>query len=128
MKIEIGSLAACGVSSGGNIVLGLKDSAGAPVELRISPEDAHSIAMTLPNLLDSSLRQRYRDDSLRYAVPLEVWKVEASSDGSEVIMTFTAMGGFAVSFATRAEMCRTLALALSGSTEGRARQALPLKN
>ncbi len=109
MKIEASSLSTCSVVSGGDrISLGLVDENGQEIEIKVSAADAHSIAMTLPQLLNKSLKEKYHDNALRYAVPLETWKVEAASDGHQVIMTFATSGGYEVSFATRPDMCRSL--------------------
>ena len=124
MKIEASSLCTCSVVNGGDrISLGLVDEMGWEIEIKVSTADAHSIAMTLPRLLNSSLKEKYRDTNLRYAVPMEMWKVEAASDGRQVIMTLVTGGGYEVSFATNPDMCRSLGLALFESTERRIAEA-----
>lgn len=120
MKIETSSLGSCSVVKGGDrISLGLVDENGEEVEIKVSTADAHSIAMTLPRLLKGCLKEKYRDAGLRYAFPLDMWKVEAALDGNQVIMTFVTGSGYEVSFATRPDMCRSLGSALYESTKQR---------
>jgi hypothetical protein len=129
MKIEASGLTTCCVVKGGDhISLGLLDRNGETVEIEVSAADACSIAMSLPRLLNGSLREKYADPSLRYVFPLDMWKVEAASDGTQVIMTFQTGGGYEVSFSTRPDMCQSLGGALAESTETGLPTRLPLKN
>lgn len=75
--------------------------------------------MTLPRLLRTSLQTKYHDPSLRYVFPLDSWKVEAASSGTQVILTFATQGGFEVSFSASPETCPLLGSALFESTESR---------
>ena len=118
MKIVASSLGTCAVLKGGDsISLGLIDDNGGAVEVTVSAPDACAIAMTLPRLLSDSLKQKYSDESLRYVFPLDRWQVERASDGRQVIVTLSTGQGFEVSFATRPDMCQSLADALQGSGE-----------
>lgn len=129
MKIETSSLGTCAVVKGGDkISLGLVDENGQPIEIKISASDACAIAMTLPRLLKSSLKERYCDDTLRYVFPLDQWQVEAASDGRQVILTFATGQGYEVSFSTKPEMCRTLGSALHDSTQQRMASGGPRSN
>lgn len=129
MKIDARALTQCAVIKGGDeISLGLIDGKGEPVEIKVSTSDACAMAMTLPRLLKNSLREKYRDDTLRYVFPLDSWQVETASDGSQIIVTLATGDGFEVSFTSKPETCRSLGSALNESTEERAEQAMPIVN
>lgn len=128
LKIEASTLTTCTVVDGGDrLSLGLVDADGRPVELNVSVTDGCAIAMTLPRLLSTALKQKFRDDSLRYVFPLDTWQVETVQDGSQIIMTLATGGGFEVSFATRPDACRSFGSALRDSSVSPALEA-PLAN
>jgi hypothetical protein len=54
--------------------------------------------MTLPGLLETALKARYGDQSLRYAYPLASWVVEQSTDTTQRIITLETEDGFKVRF------------------------------
>jgi hypothetical protein len=54
--------------------------------------------MTLPGLIDKALQTRYGDQSLRYAYPLESWRVEQSTDPTQGMVTLRTVDGFSVCF------------------------------
>lgn len=129
MKISARALTRCVVRKGGDsISLGLVDEDGGSVELEVSASDACAIAMTLPQLLKNSLKEKYHDDSLRYVFPLDGWQVEATSDGAQVIVTLTTDGGFEVSFSTQPEICGSLGSALMESLGHPVERAVPMVN
>lgn len=129
MRIDAQALTTCSVAEGGETIsLGLIDGNGQPVELKVSTADACSMAMTLPRLLKDSLREKYRDSSLRYTFPLNEWQIETASDGTQIIVTFTTGNGFEVSFSTKPNMCRSLSMALRDGAEKRSMFAVPAMN
>lgn len=114
MEIEARGLRNCSVMEGGErISLGMVDENGQPLELKVSASDACAIAMTLPRLLNLSMKEKFRDDSVRYVFPLDDWKVETTSDGKQVIVTLTTGQGYEVSFASPPDTCRLLGSALT---------------
>lgn len=129
MKIAASSLGACSVAKGGDrISLGFVDDEGKDIEICVAAADACAIAMTLPRLLKDSLTEKYRDPALRYVFPLDMWQVEAASDGAQMIMTFSTGGGFEVSFSAKPDWGRSLAMALMEGTEERLTTARPAAN
>ena len=69
--LEIAKLDACEVSGdGASIRLSVTDGQGRPLDLQVTAEQAGSLAMTLPRLVDAALKARYRDPSLRLVYPL----------------------------------------------------------
>lgn len=118
MKIDARQLTQCRVVEGGDeISLGLIAGNGEAVELKVSASDACAMAMTLPRLLKASIKEKYRDNSLRYVFPLDGWQVETASDGKQVIVTLTTGNGFEVSFASNPETGRSLGSALIEGVE-----------
>lgn len=129
MKIDARSLTKCSVMKGGDMIsLGLVDDNGEPVELKMSAANACAMAMTLPRLLKDSIKEKYRDDSLRYVFPLDEWQVEAASDGSQIIVTLTTGNGFEVSFSTRPDICESLGVALRDGLDSRVKPARSVAN
>jgi hypothetical protein len=129
VKIVTSSLATCSVTDGGDrISLGLVEKNGRDVEVKVSAADACGIAMTLPQLLKTSLHAEYSDPSLRHVFPLDTWQDEAASDGSQVILTSATGAGFEVSFPTKPEMCSSLGSALFESSEWPLCAATPVPN
>jgi hypothetical protein len=120
MKIDARGLTGCSVVEGGErISLGMVDEKGEALELKVSASDACAIAMTLPTLLNLSMKEKFRDESLRYVFPLDDWKIETASDGKQIIVTLTTGQGYEVSFASPPDACRLLGSALAAPLEHR---------
>jgi hypothetical protein len=99
MEIDTQALTACEVAAdGGAISLGFVDSTGNPATIWLSLNQAGSLAMTLPGLIDRALQTRFGDQSLRHAYPLASWVLEQSSDPTEVMITLRTEDGFSVCF------------------------------
>ncbi|MBN9004714.1 MAG: hypothetical protein J0H40_04795 [Rhizobiales bacterium] len=99
MDIETQSLTCCEVGAGGEVIsLGFTDSGGQPRTIRLSLNQVGALAMTLPGLINKALQQKFGDESLRYAYPLESWMVEQSSDPAHSMVTLQTSDGFAVCF------------------------------
>jgi len=99
METESRSLTVCDVSRDGQtIFLDFIDKGGNPAALRLSANQACSLAMTLPRVLDKALRVRFGDQSLRNTYPLGSWKLEKSSDPMRYLMTLQTSDGFGVCF------------------------------
>ena len=99
MDVETQSLTSCEVApDGGMISLGFVDASGQPQTIRLSLNQVGALAMTLPGLIDKALQVRFRDDSLRYAYPLESWVLEQSSDPAHGMVTLKTTDGFSVCF------------------------------
>lgn len=111
---------------GDGISLRLVDQDGEAIELEVSASEARAIVMTLPQLLNNSLKEKYRDDSLRYVFPLDGWQVEASPHGAQVIVTLTTGEGYEVSFAILSEIWDSLGSALRENTNYPGAGAVPV--
>jgi hypothetical protein len=113
MEIETQALTSCEVASDGNIIsLGFVDAEGQPATIRLSLNQVGALAMTLPGLIDKALQVRFRDESLRYAYPLESWVIEQSTDPRHGMMTLTTSDGFSVCFSIPREQQSELGEAL----------------
>lgn len=100
MEISVKSLTTCEVASdGAAISLGFEDACGQPAAVRISLNQVGALIMTLPGLLETALKARYGDNSLRYAYRLSSWAIEQSTDASQRIVTLETEDGFKVRFA-----------------------------
>jgi hypothetical protein len=86
---------------------------------------AGAVAMTLPSLIETSMRMRYGDASLRYAYALGSWFLEQSSDPATLMMTLTTVDGFSVCFSMRWEQGDALGATL---TQPMAMEAVPALN
>jgi hypothetical protein len=81
MEIETQALTSCEVAADGSIIsLGFVDTAGQPATLHLPLTQVGALVMTLPGLIGKALQVRFRDESLRYAYPLESWVIEQSTD------------------------------------------------
>lgn len=99
MEIESRELTTCKVAPDGRSVsLRFVDAGGQATAVNFPVEQLGAIAMTLPALIETALRRRYRDDSLRYAFPLDSWSCEPASDPATSIVTLRTADGFGVSF------------------------------
>ncbi|OAF20027.1 hypothetical protein [Bradyrhizobium neotropicale] len=99
MEIKVRSLTTCEVAAdGGAISLGFEDATGNPAAVSISLNQVGALLMTLPGLIETALKTRYGDQSLRYAYPLASWVLEQSTDTSQRIITLATEDGFKVRF------------------------------
>ncbi|MGY8631101.1 hypothetical protein RAD15_01215 [Bradyrhizobium sp. 14AA] len=99
MEIKVRQLTTCEVASdGGAISLGFEDVTGNPAAVSVSLNQVGALIMTLPGLLETALKARYGDQSLRYAYPLASWAIEQSTDTSQRIITLQTEDGFKVRF------------------------------
>ena len=99
MEIRVKALGTCEVAAdGGAISLGFEDVAGNPTAVQVSLNQVGALIMTLPGLLETALKARYGDQSLRYAYPLASWVVEQSTDATQRIVTLETQDGFKVRF------------------------------
>ena len=113
MDIESKSLTTCGVTPDGReILLGLVDTDGKSATIRLPLNQAGTLAMTLPELINQALRSRFNDQSLRYAYPLTSWTVEQSSDPQTIMVTLKTVDGFTVCFSVETELQSELGEAL----------------
>ncbi|MEW6644109.1 MAG: hypothetical protein AB1586_26620 [Pseudomonadota bacterium] len=114
MNIESRQLTTCSVAADGTLIsLGFLDAAGRPASVNLPVEQAGSLAMTLPVLIQRALRQRYRDASLRYTFPLTSWRFERSSDPATTIVTLGTADGFGICFSIARELRSELGEALA---------------
>jgi hypothetical protein len=109
---------------GGSVRLDLRDESGKPVSLSLSVDCLSPLLMTLPGIIEQSLRRRYRDPSLRMVYSAGDWKLHLADDGVSLILSLATPDRFEVSFAlspaTRREIAHALAAAESepGSLPG----------
>ncbi len=116
MDIEVQALTTYSVADDGqSVALGLKDTAGNNATLRMKICELGNLVMTLPSVIETALRRRYRDVSLRYTYPLGAWRVEASSDPGHVSVTLGTEDGFGVSFSVPRARAGELGAAISSS-------------
>jgi hypothetical protein len=102
MEFSVKSLTTCEVASdGGAISLGFEDTSGNTAAVRISLNQVGALIMTLPGLLETALKARYGDQSLRYAYPLASWALEQSTDTTQRIITLETEDGFKIRFSMR---------------------------
>jgi hypothetical protein len=109
MKILSTKLTTCRVTQdGGTIELHLLDESQRPVTLQLPFAQAEAIAMTLPSLLTSALRQWTGDQGARYVFGLGNWSLEATKERNCLIATLTTTDGFAACFGIPFDTCQAL--------------------
>ena len=103
----------------GRIVeLGFKDEGGTPIVLALPHQALGMLLMTLPKLIEMSLRQRTGNPSLRHVYPVGDWDVEAASDEEALLLSLTTPDGFSVCFCLPSDDARRLGGVLSDFTPG----------
>ena len=101
------------VSPCGHVVeFGFKDGSGNPMTLALPHQALGMLLMTLPRLIEMSLRQRMGDASLRHVYPVGDWRLEAATDNQSLLLTL-ATPDFAVSFCLPFDDARHLGQALA---------------
>jgi hypothetical protein len=101
----VSDFTACEVSGDGSrISLSYRDATGATRQLDLSAEQAGSLAMTLPRLLNAALRARNRDPSLRFVFPLAECDLEAAAGSPHRILSLRTSDGFEVCFSISQEI------------------------
>jgi hypothetical protein len=112
--VEVVQPAYAGVRPCGRIAeLGFRDAAGALVVLAVPHQALSMLLMTLPRLIETSLRQRTGDASLRHVYPAGDWAVEATAGNAALLLTLATPDGFSVSFSLPAADARRLGEALA---------------
>jgi len=108
--LTVGALDSCDVSHDGQVIrVGLSGESGEPVKLCLSPDQAGSLAMTLPRLVSAALKARYDDPSLRMVFPLATYHLEEAPGRRDLILSLKTTDGFEVSFCVPPEALRSLA-------------------
>jgi hypothetical protein len=74
------------------------------------------LLMTLPKLIETALRQRTGDASLRHVYPVGAWTLEVATDAQSLLLGLSTPDGFAVSFCLSSEDAHRLGRALEGFT------------
>jgi hypothetical protein len=111
--IDVKRLTDCEISSDGECIsLRIADAGGQSSTVRLSVENAGALTMTLPRLIEQALQTKFRDDTLRYAFPLQSWTLERATDATSGIVTLRTNDGFSVCFSMRRQQQDELGEAL----------------
>jgi hypothetical protein len=114
MKIDVRALSTYRVGeSGDTISLELLGANEQTITLEMDVDQIGTLVMTLPSLIETALKRRFRDASLRYSYPAGGCKVEQASDPNALIITMQTADGFGVSFTVSRERAKELSEALS---------------
>jgi hypothetical protein len=114
LRVEVAQPAYAGVRPCGRIAeLAFRDEAGALVVLAIPHQALSMLLMTLPRLIETSLRQRTGDASIRHVYPAGDWRVEAAAGDAALLLTLATPDGFSVSFRLACEDAQQLGAVLS---------------
>ena len=104
MKTECHAFTEGEVAKDGSVALGFVDEAGNPVRIRLSINQVGALAMTLPGLIATALRNHHGNQKMRFAYPLASWRLEQSTDLNIGMMTLYAPDGFTVCFSMGREL------------------------
>jgi len=111
---DVIDLTECGVlPEGDRLSLSFRDAKGADTTLNVSLDQAGSLLMTLPKLIERALQTMHADPALRYVFPISDWSLEAAPDHMTLILNLKTPDGFAASFALSPEITELLASALA---------------
>ncbi len=100
---------------GQTVELGFIEASGSAVTLNLSHEALGMLLMTLPRLIEMSLRLRTGDPSLRHVYPVGDWCLEAATDEASLLLSLSTPDGFAVSFCLPACVAESLGSMLSAN-------------
>jgi hypothetical protein len=124
-QVEVVQPAYAGVHPCGRVAeLGFRDSAGKLIVLTLPHQALSMLLMTLPRLIERSLRQRTGDASLRHVYPAGKWTVEAAAGEPALLLTLATPDGFSVSFRLGSKDAQGLGAAL-GNGALAAAEAMP---
>ena len=98
MKTECQAFTEGEVAKDGSVALGFVDESGNPIKVRLSINQVGALAMTLPELIATALRNRHGNQKMRFAYPLASWVVEQSASTTQRIVTLETKDGFRVRF------------------------------
>jgi hypothetical protein len=73
---------------------------------------AGALAMTLPSLIEQTLRNKFGDKTLRFTYPLASWSIEQATDPRQTMVTLRTADGFSVCFSMPREQQSQLGEAL----------------
>jgi hypothetical protein len=104
MEMESHAFTEGEVTADGGVALGFVDEAGNPLKVRLSINQVGALAMTLPELVATALRNHHGNQKMRFAYPLTSWRVEQSSDSNTGMVTLYAPDGFSVCFSMGREL------------------------
>ena len=103
-------------ADGDSVRINVRDRAGEPAALVLPAKCAYHLLMTLPRMLETALRNRHDDESLRLVYPLEGFTLEAGETSvrgvPQFILTLDTEGGFSVSFSGSEDMLASVARAI----------------
>ncbi len=103
---------------GESFAIHVTDEHARPASLVLPAECLNALMMTLPEMVQRSLRRRFHDDAMRVVYPVGSWEVEKSPQPAVVIVTLRTPDGFQVSFGLAAlELLRMATRSASVSAE-----------
>jgi hypothetical protein len=116
-EIEAASLTTFAVDpDGAHVRINVCDRNGSPASLVLPAACLNQLLMSMPLMVQTALRNRYGDDSLRLVYPLERYAIELGEPDaqgkSQFILTLDEGNGFSVSFSSTADMLAQLARSL----------------
>ena len=87
---------------GSSVKLNVLDQAGQPAALILPAACVNQLLMTIPRMVETALRNRHGDDSLRFVHPIESFALELAGPEAggkpHLILTIETGGGFKASF------------------------------
>lgn len=116
MEIDVKALSTYSVAEDGErVTLRLACGSSREVGLTMDVDQLGTLVMTLPSLIETALKRRFRDASLRYSYPLGPSSVEQASDPGSLIFTLQTCDGFGISFTVSRSQARELSEMLASS-------------
>ena len=109
--IQMDSLTTYDVADDGSMArLHFIDAAGRSRTLQIPFASLQQLTLSMPKIMQQTLRTCYQDPTLRLVHVVASWVVERASDGARWLLTFRTPDEFSISFAvTDGEMSRLAA-------------------
>ncbi len=101
---------------GAEIRMTVEDAAGARTGVVLPADALNGLVLTLPAVIERSLRRQHRDPSLKLVYTLAGWSVEQAAGTAQLIVTFESPDGFKVSFVAEAQDLDEIGSTARGAT------------
>jgi hypothetical protein len=121
-EIEAAALTTFEVAlDGSSVRFNLLDQAGQPASVTLPALCVNQLLMTIPRMVETALRNRHGDETLRFVHPIESFALELQGveNGAEphLILTIQTGGGFKASFGAPEEVMKELGYSIVDSTD-----------
>jgi hypothetical protein len=85
-------------ADGSHVRLNLANDQGNPVDVALPIECLKQLVLSMPVILEQTLRALYQNPALRLVHTVKLWTIERASDPQALILSFKTPDHFSISF------------------------------